>query len=257
MKTCIFPLSQTVPTGVLRQGVNFANTSTSLTPHLALCPSYMRPTNLLTKVMMLRVFSLTSRKHLTKFGTTVIIFKLTENGISGNLPKLQRDFLCERRQHVFLNREVCTWANVTAGVPEVSILGPLLFLIYINDLSEGLSTNANLFADDTSLFSVLHDSPGPNKQAQEFIFSRKTKKLLHPSMVFNNANITQSIYQNHLGIILDSKLTFEKHVHYEIPLERRFTKSQAQNHFNHDGGIKNQQCFTKFIRTKFLLFFLN
>ena len=232
---------------------------------------------------MLRMFSLTSRKHLTKFGTTVIISKLTENGISGNLPKLQRDFLCERRQHVFLNRQVCTWANVTAGVPEVSILGPLLFLIYINDLSEGLSTNANLFADDTSLFSVLHDcktsandlnkdlkmihnwafqrkmnfSPGPNKQAQEFIFSRKTKKLLHPSLVFNNANITQSIYQNHLGIILDSKLTFEKHVHYKIPLERRFIKSQAQNHFNHDGGIKNQQCFTKFIRTKFLLFFLN
>ena len=87
MKTCIFPLSQTVPTGVLRQGVNFANTSTSLTPHLALCPSYMRSINLLTKVMMLRMFSLTSRKHLTKFGTTVIIFKLTENGISGNLPK--------------------------------------------------------------------------------------------------------------------------------------------------------------------------
>ena len=113
-----------------------------------------------------------------------------------------------------------------------------MFLIYINDLSEGLSTNAKLFADDTSLFSVIHDSQtsanvlnkdlemihnwafqckmnfnqDPVKQAQEFIFSRKTKKLPHPSLVFNNTNVTQSMYQKHLGIILDSKLTFENHI---------------------------------------------
>ena len=118
------------------------------------------------------------------------------------------------------------------------ILGPLLFLIYINDLSEGLSTNAKLFAYDTSLFSFIHDSqtsanvlnkdlemihnsafqwkmnfnPDPTKQAQEVIFIRKTKKLPHPPLVFNNTNVTQSIYQKHLGIILDSKLTFENHI---------------------------------------------
>ena len=50
-----------------------------------------------------------------------------------------------------------TWKNVSAGVPQSSMLGPLLFLIYINDLTEGLSTNAKLFADDYSLFSVIHD----------------------------------------------------------------------------------------------------
>ena len=50
------------------------------------------------------------------------------------------------------------------------------------------------------------------KQAQEVIFSRKTKKLPHPPLVFNNTNVTQSIYQKHLGIILDSKLTFENHI---------------------------------------------
>ena len=167
-----------------------------------------------------------------------IIFKLTQNGISGNLLKLLHDFLSERRQRVVLNGQASTWTNVTAGVPQGSILCTLLFLIYINDLSEGLSTNAKLFAEDTSSFSVIHDShtspnvlnndlemihnwafqwkmnfnPDPTKQAQEVIFSYKTKKLPHPPLVFNNVNVTQSIYQKHLGIILDSKLTFENHL---------------------------------------------
>ena len=56
-------------------------------------------------------------------------------------------FLRERRQSVVLNGQVSTWINVTAGVPQYSILGPLLFSMYINVLSEGLSTNAKLFAD--------------------------------------------------------------------------------------------------------------
>ena len=88
----------------------------------------------------------------------VIIFKLTQNGISGNLLNLLRDLLNERTQHVILNGQYSTWKNVSAGVPQGSILGPLLFLIYINDLRVHLSTSAKLFADDTSLFSVvIHD----------------------------------------------------------------------------------------------------
>ena len=58
----------------------------------------------------------------------------------------------------------------------------------------------------------LNFNPDPTKQAQEVIFSRKTKKQPHPPLVFNNTNVTQAIYQKHLGIILDSKLTFENHI---------------------------------------------
>ena len=50
-----------------------------------------------------------------------------------------------------------TWASVNAGVPQSSILDTLLFVIYINDLSDNLSFNVKLFSDDTSLFSVIHD----------------------------------------------------------------------------------------------------
>ena len=56
-----------------------------------------------------------------------------------------------------LNGQSSSWTNVNVGVFQGFILCPLLFLIYINDLSDGLSSNAKLFSDDTSLFSVGHD----------------------------------------------------------------------------------------------------
>ena len=54
-------------------------------------------------------------------------------------------------------------------------------------------------------------NPEPSKQAQEVIFSRKLKNVSHPPLVFNNANVSLFKSQKHLGILLDSKLTFEEH----------------------------------------------
>ena len=145
--------------------------------------------------------------------------------------------MSDRKQRVVLNDQKSSWENVNAGVPQGSILGALLFLIYTNDLSGNLSSKAKLFADDTSLFNVAHDintsanelnndlkkvsnwafqwkmsfSPDPSKQAQEVIFSRKLKKVTCSPLVFNNASVSQCKSQKHLGIILNSKLTFEDH----------------------------------------------
>ena len=86
-----------------------------------------------------------------------LAFKLKQNGISGNLLNIFEDFLRNRKQRVVLNGQASNWKNIHAGVPQGSILGPLLFLIDINDLAENLSSNPKLFADDTSLFSVVRD----------------------------------------------------------------------------------------------------
>ena len=94
-------------------------------------------------------------KALDKVWHDGIIFKLKQNGISGNLLSLLSNFLRHRKQRVLLNGQTSSWADVNAGVPQGSILGPLLFLIYKNDIADGLSSNAKLFANDTSLFLLF------------------------------------------------------------------------------------------------------
>ena len=86
------------------------------------------------------------------------MYKLKRLGICGKYYGLIHSFLNDRHQRVVLNGQCSNWSKIKAGVPQGSILGPLLFLVYINDLPEGLTTNAKLFADDTSLFSVVHNS---------------------------------------------------------------------------------------------------
>ena len=85
-----------------------------------------------------------------------LIFKLKQNRIFGNVLNILEDFL-RNRKRVVLNGETSNWENIHAGVPQASTLGPLLFLIYINDLAENLSSSPKHFADDTTLFSLVRD----------------------------------------------------------------------------------------------------
>ena len=129
----------------------------------------------------------------------MLLHKLKQNGITEKLFDIITNFLNFRKQRVVLNGQYSSWTSIEAGVPQGSILGPLLFLIYINDLSDDLTTNVKLFADDTSLFSIVHNmntsttnlnndlnkiknwaiqwkmnfNPDPSKQALEVMFSRK------------------------------------------------------------------------------------
>ena len=100
---------------------------------------------------------LTYQKACNKVWLESLLRKLKQNGISVHLFNIAADFLSLRKQNSFLNGNQSTWVNTEAGFPQGSILGPLFFLIYINNLSDDLLPNTKLFADDTSLFCVMQN----------------------------------------------------------------------------------------------------
>ena len=92
-----------------------------------------------------------------------LLGKLRAASISGSLLSWFESYLSERRQRVILPGTQSDWNYIYAGVPQGSILGPLLFLLYINDIVKGIQSNIRLFADDTSLFIVVEN---PDTAAQ-------------------------------------------------------------------------------------------
>ena len=106
-------------------------------------------------------------------------------GICGEYLGLIDSFLSERFQRVLLNGLASKWSQIKAGVPQGSVLGPLLFLVYINDVLEGLTSNVKLFADDTSIFSVVRDSSSSSLSLNEDLskisqWGYKWKMLFNP-----------------------------------------------------------------------------
>ena len=141
--------------------------------------------------------------------------------------------------------------NILADVTQGTLLGAILFLVYIYDLLDGLhiwqftymiylKPICKIFADDTSLFSKVNDkccsavvrnndqkiisnwaiqwkilfNPDPDKQVSETLFSKKKKreKRNYPPLTLNGDNVKTSISQKHLGLVLDSKLNFNEHI---------------------------------------------
>ena len=87
-----------------------------------------------------------------------LVYKLKIAGISGSLLDWFTDYLDNRKQRVVLPGGNSVWTDIKAGVPQGSILGPLLFLLYINDIVEDTHSSIRLFADDTSLYFIV-DNP--------------------------------------------------------------------------------------------------
>ena len=92
-----------------------------------------------------------------------LLLKLKQNGIDGNLLKWITNYLDNRQQNVVVKSSSSSVKPVTAGVPQGSVLGPLLFLLYVNDIADSLLSLVRLFADDSSLYfssSSLQDIDG-------------------------------------------------------------------------------------------------
>ena len=128
-----------------------------------------------------------------------------------------------------------TWVSINADVPQGSILGPLLFLIYINDIVKDINSIIRLFADDTSLYIIVY-SPEEASQTinqdlvrisawaekwlvsfnqnktEYLLLSRKLNKPVHPPVIMNNQVITEVESHKHLGVTFESSGTWHKHI---------------------------------------------
>ena len=173
-----------------------------------------------------------------------LIFKLKKIGIEGEMLNILSSFLEDRQQRVTMDGVCSDWADIKAGVPQGSILGPIIFLVYINDLIEVVSSDIRIFADDTFIFRIVDQNctqnlsndlkkitewafqwkmlfnPDITKQAVEVVFSNKRKKSFVYPLTFNGIDVKKVEETIHLGLILDSKLNFEHHLQDKLAKAR-------------------------------------
>ena len=193
----------------------------------------------------IRAVFLDISKAFDKVWTQGLIFKLKKIGIEGEMLDILCSFLEDRQQRVTLDGENSDWVDIEAGVPQGSILGPILFLIYINDLIEVVSSDIRIFADDTFIFRIvdatsseelikdleaitrwsvqwkLEFNPSLSKQAIEVLFSNKRTKTKLDPLIFNGFLIKQLEETLHLGLKIDSNLDYKLHI------EKKLAKSRS------------------------------
>ena len=164
-----------------------------------------------------------------------LLAKLNHLGIDGKLLGLIESYLFNRRQMVVIEGVSSDLSNVNAGVPQGSILGPLLFLVYINDLPVNIRSHINLFADDTIIWDVVKNPvtsieslnndlakvlDWANKwhmtinasKTKVLTVSAKRTPIVYNKLILDNTVLTETFSHKHLGLILTSDMTWDEHV---------------------------------------------
>ena len=164
-------------------------------------------------------------KAFDSFPHARLISKIEIYGISGKLLDWIKAFIGNRKQRVKVKDGLSQWANVTSGVPQGSVLGPILFLIYINDMPFQVQNICKLFADDAKLFCPITKEPSTLQSDIESIYAWSKKwqlpfnvgkcKILHIGKnnpkynYYMNGRILEKVdIQNDLGVLMDSELEF-------------------------------------------------
>lgn len=173
-------------------------------------------------------------KAFDKVSHKALLHKLEKYGITGDALALISSYLEDRVQRVVINGKTSSWKQILAGVPQGSILGPLFFLLFINDIVDTIENNIRLFADDTSLFKFLTNVLNEIESLQSDInkltewanvwyvtFNEVKTKLLRmsnrrpPSDINLNMNGHQLALvhdHKHLGITIDNTGSWTPHI---------------------------------------------
>ena len=184
-----------------------------------------------------------------------LIYKLQHLGVRGHLLAWIRGFLSGRRQRVILRNGSSSWNKVTSGVPQGSILGPLLFLLYVNDIPDAISSSiAKMFADDTKMYKSImttadYDALQSDLDALaawsklwllEFNAEKcvvlRIKAALKYHYTLNGVYLQEVDHQKDLGITVSNNLTPTRHVqdivkkaHLKIVMFFRIRRGQSEN----------------------------
>jgi len=153
-----------------------------------------------------------------------------------------------RKQRVVINGLKSTWKAVISGVPQGSVLGPILFLIYINDIVDNISCTAYLFADDMKLFNgITHDADMARLQSDICAVDAWTDQWLlklnaqkskvmtvnrcnnhqftstsyHPPAGGSNHQLQMVCEEKDLGVVIDSNLQFDNHILEKVKTANR------------------------------------
>jgi hypothetical protein len=169
-------------------------------------------------------------KAFDKVSHTHLVNKLLSHGISGNVLIWINEWLSNRKQRVCINKVFSEWASVYSGVPQGSVLGPLLFLIFINDIDYKLKSKLCKFADDSKLgnkcktkneVDELQNDLNEifnwcNKWDMELNFDKCA--VLHVGRtnanndyMLNNSKIKTVVSEKDLGVLVDDNLKFSEH----------------------------------------------
>ena len=180
------------------------------------------------------------RKAFDLVSHELLIYKMSKYGIEGQILKWVKNWLHERTQKVVIRGTASDSFKVTSGVPQGSVLGPILFLIFINDLPTQVISPISLFADDSKVFTRIVTKseglkvtdPKGNEVLQEDLkriqdWAKKWKmefnvdkcKIMHiggknPKYEYNmnGTKLTETKEEKDLGVIIDCRLEFDRHI---------------------------------------------
>jgi len=171
-------------------------------------------------------------KAFDKVAHRRLIRKVSAYGIKGNVLAWIENFLSQRRQCVSIKGSTSSWISVESGVPQGSVLGPVLFIIYVNDITDSVSCISKIFADDTKLYAPVTDSGRLQEdldslsewaQKWELAFNVDKCKVIHygnnnPNQQYtmNNKPLQAATEECDLGVLFERDLKFSKHISTKI-----------------------------------------
>ena len=194
-----------------------------------------------------------------------LLLKLSSYGIDGQLHLWFRNFLTNRNQRVQIRGSYSDWSPVTSGVPQGSILGPVMFLIYVNDIPDIITSTAKLFADDTKIYRQINNVEDSTALQIDLttldLWADRWQMNFNPTKCevmrishnkYNRStqyNISGTVLRNvstykDRGVIMASDLKWSKHVEQIV-----HTANRVLGLLKRTVGIKNKDIFSNLYKS--------